>query len=112
MSRTLTFVLVCIILLLMAISSCRTVKAQTNTSVLNGTVRLLYTNTDFFLIGPTNYSLTNGQSLKINVRFSPTRFGWQTNYAIFESNGGNSTNIMTGKGTEPGPTNLRITKSS
>jgi hypothetical protein len=109
MNRLIAIVILCIILVLMCLASCQEVRAQTNTvGPLIGTVRLMYTNTDFYIIGPTNYNLTNGEALKINIRFSPTRFGWQTNYAIFESNGGNSTNMMTGKGVAPGPRNLRV----
>jgi hypothetical protein len=84
------------------------IKGQTNTAsfqimntgglTLTGTVA---TTAPFRISGGTPFSLTSNQTGLVQVAFSPASVGNFSNVVTFTSNGGNSTNAVTGTGVAP-----------
>ena len=81
------------------------VVGQTNTGVfqvvniggqtLSGTASA---SSPFSIVGGSPFSLTAGQTGTVSVAFSPTSAANFSNVVVFASNGGNSTNTVTGSG--------------
>jgi hypothetical protein len=77
---------------------------------LSGTVT---TAPPFKITSGNSFSLTSGQTSLVQVTFAPTNAGNFSNVVIFTSNGGNSTNTVTGSGLTPiPPAQLSVTPST
>src|SRR5258705_225714 len=63
--------------------------------VLTGSVAVA---SPFGIAGASSFSVPGGQSSQVTVTFSPTAEGSFSNDLLFTSNGGNSTNRVTGSG--------------
>src|SRR5262249_13098755 len=63
--------------------------------VLTGSVAVA---SPFGIVSASSFSVPGGQSNLVTVNFSPTTEGNFTNNLIFTSNGGNSTNRLSGSG--------------
>ncbi|NQU09894.1 choice-of-anchor D domain-containing protein [bacterium] len=72
--------------------------ANTGGQTLNGSATLLAGGTPFTVTGGGSFSVPAGQTSAVSVAFAPSAAGAFTNQVVFASNGGASTNEVTGTG--------------
>jgi len=87
------------------------INTNSGTGNLVGTVTIENTNnTPFFIVSNATLNVASGQTQQVYVGFYTTGFpyAFYTNRLIFTSNGGNSTNVVSGKIVPKAPAQLNM----
>lgn len=78
------------------------------TGPLIGTAAMVNSNSPFYIPTNISYNVIGTQYYKAYIRLNTSKTGKFTNWVIFTSNGGNTTNMVYGTVIPGGPSNLRI----